>query len=342
MIIAVLKKYSPPVYFFLQGLSSDPGVASRVVFRPPSATGWLAKTSCAANATADTDQIDQIFFKNILRNQADCAYTTVFIRHYFPALRMKPIAPGTVIFHRHRGYGVLTAVNLLTGWVAARFGAESRTLDLNMSSDELHHADGEPILFRHAAPDRMPQARLMAMVRQLHQAGYQKLYLYSWPKPSGLHWRWHLFTGTRNWMQRPWREGWYGSGADYNFNPVMGWGDGPGASTAELISALARFDPEGLAQALGRDEDHTHWFDTICHALLPCYMYSLNATPAGAAAVHGMPIVSVRRNIPDYQGVPLNWPPGWAGLWSRPQHPLHRRDHRPQPAYPGPGVYLSS
>jgi hypothetical protein len=41
----------------------------------------------------------------------------------------------------------------------------------------------------------MPHARLMAVVRELHGAGYQKLYLYSWPKPSGLHWRWHLFTG---------------------------------------------------------------------------------------------------------------------------------------------------
>jgi hypothetical protein len=98
------------------------------------------------------------------------------------------------------------------------------------------------------------------VVRELHQAGYQKLYLYSWPKPSGLHWRWHLFTGQRDWMQRSWREGWYGSGAEYNVNPVMGWGDSPGATTEELIHALARFDPQGLAQALGRDEDHTAWF----------------------------------------------------------------------------------
>jgi hypothetical protein len=52
-------------------------------------------------------------------------------------------------------------------------------------------------------------------------------------------------------MQRSWREGWYGSGADYNVNPVMGWGDSPGATTEELIHALARFDPQGLAQALG-------------------------------------------------------------------------------------------
>ena len=90
---------------------------------------------------------------------------------------MKPIAPGTVIFHRYRGYGVIVSVNLLTGWISARFGSEVRTLDLNLSSDELQHADGESILFRHAPPDRMPHARLMAMVRELHSAGYQRLYL---------------------------------------------------------------------------------------------------------------------------------------------------------------------
>lgn len=233
---------------------------------------------------------------------------------------MKAIAPGTVIFHRHRGYGVLTAVNLLTGWVGARFGDESRSLDLNLSSDELQHADGEPILFRHAAPDRMPHARLMAMVRQLHAAGYQKLYLYSWPKPSGLHWRWQLFTGTRNWMQRPWREGWYGSGADYNFNPVMGWGDVPGASTEELIHALARFDPEGLAQALGNDEDHSAWFAAVCDALLPGYMYSLNVEAVPGGGTPTLPVVAVRSNMPAYQGPALGWPPGWAGLWSGTRH----------------------
>jgi hypothetical protein len=233
---------------------------------------------------------------------------------------MKALAPGTVIFHRHRGYGVITHVNLLTGWIAARFGSESRTLDLNLSSDEVQHADGEPILFRRAPPDRMPHARLMAMVRALHAAGYEKLYLYSWPKPSGLHWRWHLFAGQRDWMQRPWREGWYGSGADYNVNPVMGWGDTPGASTDELVHALARFDPQGLAQALGRDEDHTAWFARTCDALLPGYMYSLDmekATAGGLRDTPPVPVIAVRAGLPAYAGPDPGWPPGWAGLWTR-------------------------
>ena len=229
---------------------------------------------------------------------------------------MKPVAPGTVIFHRHRGYGVIVTVNLLTGWISARFGSEIRTLDLNLSSDEVQHADGEPILFRRAPPDRMPQARLMAMVQKLHQAGYQHLYLYNWPKPSGLHWRWHLFTGQRNWLQRPWREGWYGSGADYNFNPVLGWGDAPGASAEELISALARFDAQGLAQALGRDQDHTEWFAQACSLLLPDYTFSLNWDRSDGPAPSGVPIIPVRRGVADYKGAALPWPSGWARLWS--------------------------
>jgi len=228
---------------------------------------------------------------------------------------MKPIAPGTVIFHRHRGYGVITAVNLLTGWISARFGNEMRALDLNLSTDEVQHADGEPILFRRAPPDPMPHARLMAMVRQLHRAGYQRLYLYSWPKPSGLHWRWHLFTGSRNWIERPWREGWYGSGADYIFNPVMGWGDAPGETTEELASTLAQFDPTGLAQALGRDEDHTLWFETVCEALLPDYTFSLGWDKHDGPIPDSLPIIPIRRGVAPYAGPPLPWPPGWAKLW---------------------------
>jgi hypothetical protein len=229
---------------------------------------------------------------------------------------MKALAPGTVIFHRHRGYGVLTAVNLLTGWVAARFGDEARTLDLDLSHDEVQHADGELILFRRMPPERMPHARLMSMVRELHSAGYQRLYLYSWPKPSGLHWRWQLFTGPRHWLQRPWREGWYGSGAEYNFNPVMGWGDAPGASSTELVHALAQFDPAGLAHALGHDEDHSLWFATVCDALLPNYAYSLATDQPNVPLPAHLPIITVRQRLPDYSGSPLPWPPGWQGIWS--------------------------
>jgi hypothetical protein len=180
----------------------------------------------------------------------------------------------------------------------------------------------------------MPHARLMAVVRELHKAGYQRLYLYSWPKPSGLHWRWHLFAGQRNWMERPWREGWYGSGADYNFNPVMGWGDSPGATTDELIHALARFDPQGLAQALGRDEDHAAWFAQVCDALLPGYMYSLEMQ--ATRDMPPVPVVPVRAGMPPYSGPAIPWPPGWKGLWTQPHLlPAPRIDISGIPELPG-------
>jgi len=241
---------------------------------------------------------------------------------------MKPIAPGTIIFHRYRGYGVLTAVNLLTGWVSARFGNEQRTLDLNLSADEVQHADGEPILFRLEAPDRMPHAKLMAMVKELHKAGYERLYLYSWPNQSGMHWRWHLFTGTRDWMNRPWREGWYGSGANYIFNPVMGWGDNPGATTEELIETLAKFDAEGLAQALGQDEEHTQWFKAVCDELLPGYMYSLNEPYQSNAYERAtVPVYPVRRGLAGYSGPALPWPPGWHKKKQKEHHNHICRSH---------------
>lgn len=228
---------------------------------------------------------------------------------------MKPIAPGTVIFHRFRGYGVIVAVNLLTGWITAKFGNEVHALDLNLSADEVQHADGELILFRKTPPARMPHARLMAMVRSLHRAGYQRLYLYSWPKASGLHWRWHLFMGPRHWMQRPWREGWYGSGADYIFNPVMGWGDAPAADTEELIACLARFDPKGLAQALGQDQDHTAWFEQVCERLLPDYAFSLGWDAQAGPAPESVPVMPVKAGVRPYDGPPISWPPGWAQLF---------------------------
>ena len=236
---------------------------------------------------------------------------------------MKPVAPGTVIFHRYRGYGVVPAVNLMTGWISARFASEGRTLDLNLSCDQVQHADGEPIQFRRSSPDRMPHGRLMGMMRELHKAGYQRLYLYSWPKPSGLHWRWHLFTGPRQWMQRSWREGWYGSGAEYNLNPVMGWGDAPGATAHELVSSLARFDPQGLSRALGRDEDHSQWFADVCEALLPNYTYSLGWDVRDGAVPDPLPVIPLRSHVAPYSGPALPWPPGWSKLWRHLPHANH-------------------
>ena len=116
-------------------------------------------------------------------------------------------------------------------------------------------------------------------------------------------------------MERPWREGWYGSGAEYNCNPVMGWGDAPGETAEELASTLAQFDPAGMAQALGRDEDHTRWFDMVCDALLPDYTFSLGWDKQDGRIPDALPVIPVRRGVPEYTGPALPWPPGWAKLF---------------------------
>lgn len=96
----------------------------------------------------------------------------------------------------------------------------------------------------------------------------------------------------------------------------MGWGDAPGASTVELVDALARFDPQGLAQALGRDEDHTDWFARTCDLLLPDYTFSLSWNHREDPAARGVPVIPVRSGVQQYAGPPIAWPPGWARLWN--------------------------
>jgi hypothetical protein len=107
---------------------------------------------------------------------------------------------------------------------------------------------------------------------------------------------------------------------------VLGWGDSPGDSVLELGSALARFDPQGLAQALGRDEDHARWFAEVCDALLPNYGYSLGSERQLGSMPPSLPVIPLRANVPKYSGPPLPWPPGWASLWSSRRNPLSMSD----------------
>jgi hypothetical protein len=110
----------------------------------------------------------------------------------------------------------------------------------------------------------------------------------------------------------------------------MGWGDAPGATAAELVKSLAQFDPQGLAQALRRDEDHTAWFDQVCEALLPNYAYSLGWDRRDGPVPDSLPVIAVRRGVPAYAGPPLPWPPGWARLWTG-GRALIRTEFRSQP-----------
>lgn len=72
-----------------------------------------------------------------------------------------------------------------------------------------------------------------------------------------------------------------------------------GQPADELIDALARFDPEGLANALGEDEEHAVWFRRICEAVLPDYMYSLEKrlNPDGSVS-NVLPVYPLRQGVP--------------------------------------------
>jgi hypothetical protein len=71
-----------------------------------------------------------------------------------------------------------------------------------------------------------------------------------------------------------------------------------------------------LAQALGRDEDHTAWFDAVCEVLLPNYAFSLGWDLRDGPLPNHLPVIPVRRNVPAYAGPQLPWPPGWPQRWT--------------------------
>jgi hypothetical protein len=103
----------------------------------------------------------------------------------------------------------------------------------------------------------------------------------------------------------------------------MGWGDAPGATAHELVSSLARFDPQGLSRALGRDEDHSQWFADVCEALLPNYTYSLGWDVRDGAVPDHLPVIPLRSHVAPYSGPALPWPPGWSKLWRHLPHTNH-------------------
>jgi hypothetical protein len=97
------------------------------------------------------------------------------------------------------------------------------------------------------------------------------------------------------------------------------------------VHALAQFDPQGLAQALRRDEDHTAWFDMVCEALLPNYAYTLGWDLRDGPIPEHLPVIPVRRGVPTYAGPKLPWPPGWSKMWTG-GHALIRTSLRPHQA----------
>jgi hypothetical protein len=69
-------------------------------------------------------------------------------------------------------------------------------------------------------------------------------------------------------------------------------------------------------------------------------MYSLDMQRPNGAPLSDMPpvpVIPVRANLPPYSGQPINWPPGWAGLWSK----VHAMPAQPVSTL-GPGSLLDT
>ena len=85
----------------------------------------------------------------------DCARICCASVHcLFSSDPMKALAPGTVIFHRHRGYGVITHVNLLTGWISRALrqrGAHARPEPVHRRG-AARRRRGDPVPPRAARP----------------------------------------------------------------------------------------------------------------------------------------------------------------------------------------------
>jgi hypothetical protein len=111
--------------------------------------------------------------------------------------------------------------------------------------------------------------RLLAMVLELHKAGFQKLRVVPGMSPSGCHWRCHVTTADNiqenGWEPIDWEHGiaQYTSGDE---NSYFGWSDSPGKSARELAQMLLDRMPDMARRGAGIDHLYAGWFLTLLGA----------------------------------------------------------------------------
>lgn len=142
-----------------------------------------------------------------------------------------------------------------------------------------------------ASPTEAPMrraCRLLAMIHELHKAGYQRLRIAPGMSPSGCHWRCHI-TSSDNVLLNGWEPiRWEVGVANYTTGEedlYFGWPDGPGKTARELARMFIKRFPELAASGSGRDRAYAGWFvDMLGHAengRLPVFFadYALEPKP---------------------------------------------------------------
>ncbi len=105
--------------------------------------------------------------------------------------------------------------------------------------------------------------RVLAMVAELHKAGYQRLRVAAGMSPSGCYWRCHITSAdnvrANGWEPRDWEGGvaTYTSGDE---DLYFGWKDAPGKSARQLAQLFLERFPELAKRGAGRDRPYAGWF----------------------------------------------------------------------------------
>lgn len=130
--------------------------------------------------------------------------------------------------------------------------------------------------------------RLLAMVHELHKAGYQRLRICSGMSPAGTHWRCHVTPAeniaTNGWEINNWDEdvASYSTGDEDRF---FGFNDAPGKSARELAAIFVDRFPRIATRSFGQDWPYAGWFTEALgaaeHGNLPIFFadYDLEPVP---------------------------------------------------------------
>lgn len=123
-----------------------------------------------------------------------------------------------------------------------------------------------------------PARRLLLMVRALHRMGFERLRAGCSLSPSGMHWRFELFTEQRPERPAAWSastlEGVLRPKLDVSYSTAMGqriFGleETCFESPEELATRLVREAPQVVYAGLGRDPDYARWLDDMLARTAP-------------------------------------------------------------------------
>lgn len=152
------------------------------------------------------------------------------------------------------GKGMALLQRAITGWI---LGAGTVEVPDQM-------ADPQPISVTPPADVSLRRSlRVLAMVAELHKAGYQRLRVAAGMSPSGCYWRCHITpadnVGANGWEPRDWESGvaTYTSGDE---DLYFGWNDAPGKSARQLAQLFLKRFPELAKRGAGRDRPYAGWF----------------------------------------------------------------------------------